>query len=70
MSPAVNLTLDREEFNEVCNLLQLMVVLGVRLYVRGPQPRMDLLSSAFDKMARASLLVAELNAAAEANEGE
>lgn len=54
MPENVTVTLPKAEFNEIVNLLQLMAVVGIDLYVDGPQPDKKLLLSAFDIMFRAS----------------
>ncbi len=54
--PEVTVTLPRDQFNEVCNLLQLIVVVDVKLWMQGlPQPNKALLSPAFDAFARAGM---------------
>lgn len=51
----VTVVLPRDEYNELCNLLQLIVVLQVRLYIQGIQPDISLLGKTFDRLARAGL---------------
>ena len=50
MKTSVTVEFTHEEFTEVVDLLQLMTVLGVRLWVQGPQPNLKNLSSAFNNM--------------------
>lgn len=51
----VVVTFTREQFNEVCNVLQLLTVFGIRLYVQGPQPNLHVLTTAFDQMINAGM---------------
>jgi hypothetical protein len=56
LSAEVTVTLPRDQFNEVCNLLQLIVVLDIKLYMQGgPQPKKYLLSPAFDALIKAGM---------------
>lgn len=51
----VTVTFSSEQTHELINLLQLMTVMGVTLYVDGPQPNIPLLKEAFRAMAIASM---------------
>ena len=51
----ITVTFSREQLHEVINLLQLMTVMGVTLYVDGPQPNIPLLKEAFRAMALAAM---------------
>jgi hypothetical protein len=50
----VAVTMPYKVFSEVVDLLQLLVVLDIKLYVRGIQPDKVRLSTAFDLMCEAS----------------
>lgn len=44
------ITFEDDEFNEVCELLELITILGSKLWVQGRQPNKEKLSRAFDKL--------------------
>jgi hypothetical protein len=46
----VDVRLDEHEYHEVCNLLQLVGVMGTRLQMQGQQPDGKLIRSAFEKI--------------------
>lgn len=46
------ITLEDDEFNAVCDLLQLLCVVKIRLYMQGSSyPNMQVLEAAWDKFA-------------------
>jgi hypothetical protein len=52
----VTVTMPWDEYCAVCDLLQLLVVVGIQLYMRGnAQPNKEKLSRAFDRMCTAGL---------------
>lgn len=55
LSKEVTVTFPRDQYNAVCNLVQLVAVLGIRLHANGPQPNVPLLKEAFTTLARAGI---------------
>ncbi|MCK9458609.1 MAG: hypothetical protein M0R80_03135 [Proteobacteria bacterium] len=49
------LELSDEEFFELADLLQLMIVLNVKLYIQGQQPNRQLLSGIWDKICKKTI---------------